>query len=356
MSTLAVAYLRYRNPISVDHVFMPVLNMLRRDYPSKSEVRFLLDKQKIQPETHLIFRDDVSDELLLRSRLILVNHHVSPFYYCTDAVYDYRPFQFGAARLPNHCQLIMFPMGSCAALVADCYRSPMANYANVNCLRVYELLHAAILFKNCNFLDVPQDTLHLIMDYQMLVFLEQHLGPLNVGERSILYDTLIHAMFDLNELTLPEILRREFKLLRADNGRHLVRIAQCCFPMAVTRFISFEFAQLALEQFAAEHGCDFIMLLGTSTHPKGGLVIKQLGLIPLDALRHVEDRRLFDHLIINMNASSDPLLAIEPYRGLNFMQGAFYFLNAWNIQFNDMLNLMQRIIYHWVSENLQEPN
>lgn len=356
MSTLAVSYLRYRNPISVQHIYMPVLNMLRRDYPSKSEVRFLLGKQNIQPETHLIFRDDVSDELLLRSRFILVNHHVSPFHYCTEVVYDYRPYQCEAARLPNYCQRIMYPMRSCAALIAECYRSPIANHANVHCLRVFELLHAAILLQNCNFADVPPDRLPLIKDYQMLVFLEQHLGELNAGQRCILYDTLIHAMFDLNELTLPEILRREFKLLRANNGRHLVRIAQCCFPMAVTRFISFEFSQLALQQFAAEHSCDFIMLLGTSTHPKSGLVIKQLGLIPLDALRHVEDRRLFDHLIINMNASSDPLLAMEPYRGLNFMQGAFYFLNVWNIQFYDMLHLMQRIIYHWVSEKIYEPN
>lgn len=355
VSTLAMAYLRYRNPISQQHIYMPVLNMLRRDYPSKSEVRFLLSKQSILPETHLIFRDDLSEDLLLRSRFILVNHHVSPFHYRAEEVYDYRPFQCEAARLPQYCQRIMVPMNSCAALIAERYESPVYNYANVLSVRVFELLHAAILVQNSNFAQYAPDKLPLMRDYQLLLFLEKHLGELNTLQRNILYDTLINAMFDLNELTLPEILRREFKLLRANNGTRLVRIAQCCFPMAVTRFISFEFSQLALQQFAIEHSCDFIILLGTSTQPKCGLVIKELGLIPLDALRHVEDRRLFDHMIINMNASSDPLLAMEPYRDLNFMHGAFFFLNVWNIQFYDMLQLLQRIIFNWVSEKIYLP-
>ncbi|XP_030563294.1 exopolyphosphatase PRUNE1-like isoform X1 [Drosophila novamexicana] len=355
VSTLAIAYLRYRNPGTLQHNYMPVLNMLRRDYPSKSEVRFLLDKQHIKPDRHLVFRDDVPEELLLRSRFILVNHHVSPFHYCTEEVYDYRPYQCEAARLPIYCQRIMHPMRSCAALITERYDSPIYNYANVRCLRVFELLHAALLLQNSNYAQYTPEQLPNVRDYQLLVYLEKQLGQLDTPQRTILYDTLVSAMFDLNELTLPQILRREFKLLRANNGSHLVRIAQCCFPMAVTRFISFEFAQLAIQQFAAEHSCDFIMLLGTSMQPKGGLVIKELGLIPLDSLRDVEDRRLFDHMIINLSAAVEPLLALEPYRGLNFMQGAFFFINVWNVQFYDMLYLMQRVIYNWVSEDKFSP-
>ncbi|XP_023174427.1 exopolyphosphatase PRUNE1-like [Drosophila hydei] len=351
VSTLAIAYLRYRNPGTLQHNYMPVLNMMRRDYPSKSEVRFLLDKQHITPERHLVFRDDVPEDLLLRSRFILVNHHVSPFHYCTEEVYDYRPYQCEAARLPIYCQRIMHPMRSCAALITERYDSPIYNYANVRCLRVFELLHAALLLQNSNFAMHPLDQLHNVRDYQLLVYLEKQLGQLEIPQRTILYDTLVNAMFDLNELTLPQILRREFKLLRANNGIHLVRIAQCCFPMAVSRFISFEFAQLALQQFASEHGCDFIMLLGTSMQPKGGLVIKELGLIPMDSLRDTEDRRLFDHMIINLSAAVEPMLALEPYRGLNFMQGAFFFINVWNVQFYDMLHLVQLIIYNWVSKD-----
>lgn len=333
---------------------MPVLNMLRRDYSSKSEVRYLLGKQSILPETHLIFRDDLSEDLLLHSYFILVNHHVSPFHYRAMEVYDYRPFQCEAARLPQYCQRIMFPMHSCSAIIAECYENSAFNSANVLSVRAFELLHAGILLQNCNFAPYPADKLPLERDYQLLLYLEKHLGELNSLQRNILYETLIEAMFDLNDLTLPEILRREFKLLRANNGSRLVRIAQCCFPMAVTRFISFEFSQLALQQFALEHSCDFIILLGTSSQPENGLVIKELGLIPLDALRHVEDRRLFDHMIINLNASSEPLLAMEPYRGLDFMQGAFFFINVWNIQFYEMLQLLQRIIFNWVSEKVYQ--
>ncbi|TDG41376.1 hypothetical protein AWZ03_012203 [Drosophila navojoa] len=351
VSTLAIAYLRYRNPGTLHHNFMPVLNMMRRDYASKTEVRFLLAKQSITPDRHLVFRDDVPEELLLRCRFILVSHHVSPFHYCTEEVYDFRPYQCEAARLPIYCQRIMHPMRSCAALIIERYDSPIYNYVNVRCLRVFELLHAGLLLQNCNFMMDPIDQLHTVRDYQLLLYLEKHLGQLEMSQRAQLYDALINAMFDLNELTLPQILRREFRLLRANNGIHLVRVAQCCFPMAVTRFISFEFAQLAVQQFAAEHNCDFIMLLGTSVHPMGGLVVKELGLIPMDSLRDVEDRRLFDHMIINLNASIEPMLALEPYRGLNFMQGVFFFVNVWNVQFQDMMQLLQSIVFNWVSKD-----
>ncbi|ALC48250.1 pn [Drosophila busckii] len=351
VSTLAIAYLRFRNPGNLQHHFMPVLNMLRRDYATKTEVRFLLDKQQITPERHLVFRDDVPEELLLRCRFILVNHHVSPFHYCTEEVYDYRPYQCEAARLPIYCQRIMHPMRSCAALITERYDSTVYNYANVRCQRIFELLHAALLLQNCNYAQHAPEELPLVRDYQLLLFLEKQLGELQPLQRTMLYETLATAMFDLNDLTLPQVLRREFKLLRANNGSHLVRIAQCCFPMAVTRFISFEFAQLALQQFAAEHNCDFILLLGNSIQAKGDLVIKELGLIPLDALRNIEDRRFFDHLIINLNSSMDPILGLEPYRGLDFMHGAYFFVNVWHIQYCDMLHLMQRITYNWVAED-----
>ncbi|XP_062140653.1 protein prune homolog 2-like [Drosophila sulfurigaster albostrigata] len=351
--TLAVAYLHYRNPGTLKHNYMPVLNMLRRDFPSKSEVRFLLEQQQITADHHLVFRDDVPEELLLRSRYILVNHHVSPFHYCTEEVYDYRPYQCEAARLPIYCQRVMHPMHSCAALIVERYDSAIYNYANIQCPRVYELLHAALLLQNNNFAQYSSEKqLEEVRDYQLMLYLEKKLGVLQAPQRSILYGALVAAMFDLNELTLPQILRREFKLLRANNGSHLVRIAQCCFPMAVTRFISFEFAQLALQQFGSEHNCDFILLLGTSMRPKGALAVKELALIPLDALRNLQDRRFFDHLIVNLNDAEQPFLGLDPYRGLHFMQGAFFFLKAWNIQFYDMLHLVQRIIYHWVSEYL----
>jgi len=351
VSTLAIAYLRYRNPGRLQHNYIPVLNMLRRDYPSKTEVRFLLDRQQITAERHLVFRDDVPEELLLRSRFILVNHHVSPFHYCTEEVYDYRPYQCEAARLPIYCQRMMYPTNSCAALIIERFDSPIYNYRKEHSLRVYELLHAALLWQNNNFVQYPIDQLPQVRDFQLLQSLEEHLGKLEVPQRTILYDTLVTAHFDLNDLTLPQVLRREFKLLRANNGSHLVRIALCSFPMAVSRFISFEFSQLALQHFAAENSCDFIVLLGTSIQPTGGFGIKEMALIPLDALREMEDRRLFDHLIINLNATINPFLNLEPYRFLDFMQGAFFYLRSENIQYYDMLNLMQRIIYNWVEHD-----
>ncbi|EDW82106.1 uncharacterized protein Dwil_GK25312 [Drosophila willistoni] len=353
VSTLAVAYLRFKNRGRLEHSFLPVLNMMRRDYPTKTEVCFLLDQHRITPDCHLVFRDDVPECLLLRCRFILVNHHVSPFHYCVEEVYDYRTFQSEAARLPIYCQRIMHPMRSCAALITECYASTRYNYARAYCPMVLDLLHAAILMQNHNFVQIPKSTLRNVRDYQMMQFLEKHLGKLRPRHRATLCKTLVKILFDLSALTLPQILRREFKILRATNGLRLVRIAQCCFPMAVTRFISYEFAQMALQEFAAEHDCDYIILLGTSMHPRGGgLGIKELGLIPLDGLHDVEGRRIFEHLIINLTAAVNPLLSLKPHCHLDFMQGAFFFLNVWNIGFYDVLQLMQQILYDWVSEDI----
>ncbi|XP_068141390.1 exopolyphosphatase PRUNE1-like isoform X2 [Drosophila tropicalis] len=121
VSTLAIAYLRFKNRGLLEHSFLPVLNMLRRDYPTKTEVRFLLEQHRITQDGHLVFRDDVPECLLLRCRFILVNHHVSPFHYCAEEVYDYRAFQGDAARLPIYCQRVMYPMRACASLITERY-------------------------------------------------------------------------------------------------------------------------------------------------------------------------------------------------------------------------------------------
>ncbi|XP_001991757.2 uncharacterized protein LOC6564643 [Drosophila grimshawi] len=350
-STLAIAYLHFRNRGIFKHKILPVLNMLRCDYASKTEVKFLLEKRSINAETHLVFRDDVPGDLLQCSRFILVNHHVSPFHYCSEEVYDYRPYQCEAARLPIYCQRIMHPMRSCAAIVTERYLSRIYNSSNVQCLFVFELLHAALLLQN-NFFEYTLEQLSEMRDFHMLLYLEKQLGILDMPKRTILRDTLVRAMFNLDELTLPQILRREFKLMCAKNENYFVRIAHCCFPMAVTRFISYEFAEQALRELGAENKLNFIMLLGTSTQQKGGLGIKEIGIIPLDALRAVGDRRLFDHLIINLNAADQPLLSLEPYRGLDFMRGAFFIIDECNIKFYDILSLMQRIIYDFISKTI----
>ncbi|XP_030381974.1 exopolyphosphatase PRUNE1-like isoform X2 [Scaptodrosophila lebanonensis] len=351
-STLAIAYYHHRNRGPTGHIFMPVLNMLRRDYPTKSEVRFVFSKHGIEPETHLVFRDDVPEVVMLRARFILVNHHVSPFHYNVEKVYDYRPLQLEAARLPIYCQRIMHPTVSCAALIAERYTNANLNFSGVRCPIVFEMLHSAILLQNCNFVQ-SEEQAQSLRDYQMLSVLEQNLDPKMEEQRDSLYNSLVYAVFNMNHLTLPQVLRRQFKLLRATNGLRLIRVGQCCFPMAVSRFISYENANVAIQQFANEHGCDYLLILGTSIRYGGGLGVKEMGLIPVDGLRDVETRRLFDHIIINLNAAHNPLLCMEAHRDLDFMQGAFYFLNTWKITFYDILQLMQRILYDWLSEDVR---
>ncbi|KAH8339369.1 hypothetical protein KR074_006213, partial [Drosophila pseudoananassae] len=353
VSTLAIAYLRYCNKGCLPHLYAPVLDMQRRDFPVKTEVCFLLSKQGIKPETHLIFRDDLPQELLMKSRFILINHHVSPFYFGAEEVYDYRSFQSQAARLPTYCQRVMYPVRSCAALAAARYADSMSNSASVRCAQVFELLHAALLLANRNFMTIPVAKLLSLQDYRMMHFLERYLGKLRDDQRTTLYNTLVNLIFDMRHLTLPQILRREFKILKAtrfiQDEKITLRVVQCCFPMALTRFIAFENAELAIREFAVHFGCNFVLMLGTSMRPGGSLVVKELALIPVDGLIELEHRRFFDHLIINLCAANNPQLDLEPYRNLDFMQGGFFFVNAWNIGFYIVLNLLQRAVYDFIA-------
>lgn len=354
VSTLAIAYLRYCNKGCLPHFYVPVLDMQRSDFPVKTEVCFLLAKQGIRAETHLTFRDDLAEELLLKSRFILINHHVSPFHYCAEEVYDYRSFQSEAARLPTYCQRVMYPVRSCAALAAARYANSMSNYASVRCVQVFELLHAALLLTNRNFKTIPVAKLRFFQDYRMMHFLERYLGKLRDDQRTILYNTLVRSIFDLSHLSLPQILRREFKIVKASryikDDIRTMRMLQCCFPMALTRFIAFENAEMAIREFAGHFGCSFVLMLGTSIRPGGSLVVKELAVIPVDGLIELEHRRFFDHLIINLCAANKPQLDLEPYRNLDFMQGGYFFVNAWNIYYYTVLDLLQRICYDFITD------
>ncbi|KAH8274473.1 hypothetical protein KR026_002145, partial [Drosophila bipectinata] len=357
VSTLAIAYLRYCNKGGLPQFYAPVLDMQRKDYPVKTEVCFLLGKQGIKPEIHLIFRDDLPEELLLKSRFILINHHVSPFHFGTEEVYDYRSFQSQAARLPTYCQRVMYPVRSCAALAAARYSNSMSNSASVRCIRVFELLHAALLLTNRNFITIPVAKLCHLQDYRMMLFLERYLGKLKDHQRTILYNSLVNSIFDMRHLTLPQILRREFKILKTTRYmkgvKSTLRVVQCCFPMALTRFIAFENAELAIREFAAHFGCSFVLMLGTSIRPGGSLVVKELAVIPVDGLIDLEHRRFFDHLIINLCAANKPQLDLEPYRNLDYMQGGFFFVNAWNVGPYTVLDLLQRAAYDYITEGGQ---
>ncbi|XP_012585665.1 PREDICTED: protein prune homolog [Condylura cristata] len=106
-----------------EEVFVPVLNIERRELPLRGDSVFFLRKMHI-PESLLIFRDEIDLHALHRAgrlSLVLVDHHVLPRHDAAleDAVVevlDHRPVE---QRHCPPCPITVELVGSCATLVAE---------------------------------------------------------------------------------------------------------------------------------------------------------------------------------------------------------------------------------------------
>ncbi|XP_022215109.2 exopolyphosphatase PRUNE1-like [Drosophila obscura] len=351
MSTLALAYYRYRTKKSTFEHYVPMLNMRRRDFETKTEVAFMLNKWNIYAPHHLLFRDDIKIQIMKQCHYILVNHHVSSFNCRVVECYDHRPFRSDEVPLPVGCRrdLSLLPMRSCAGMITALYKN-----AAMECQVLYDLLRTALLIANCNFVQVLPEKLCEVPDLEMLKYLETYIlgKPMEPDERALDYQKLINSMFDGQTLNLDKLLRREFKVLRASDGQLTRRLVFTSFPMALTMLVNLSRAQMAVAHFGHEQAADFILLVSTAPGlaENETMAVQQLGLISMDGLRDLDSRRLFDHMVINLNASADPMIILNPFPKLDFMQGAFYRLDKLDKSVHEVLRLVERIMYHWAED------
>ncbi|XP_017156194.1 uncharacterized protein LOC108164786 [Drosophila miranda] len=351
ISTLAVAYYRYRTKKSTFDHYVPMLNMRRLDFAANKEVDQLLRKWDIEEAQHLLFRDDFKREILMQCRYILVNHHVSPFNNLVVELYDHRPLRFREAALPRDCQcdFSILPMRSCAGMITALYKK-----ASMESSIVFELLRTALLMANSNFVLVPPITLGEVPDFQMLKHLETSIRDKAVvpEERANAHQEITDSVYKSGVLGLSEIIRREFKLLQTSNGKVMRNVLFTSFPWALSTLVTFSEAAQVIQTFGKEQAADFVLMLSTTpgTGVYGPKPVYQLGLLPMDGVHDRKSRRLFEHMVVNLNLSVDPMLNLEPFSKCDFTHGAFYNLGKLDNTVPDVLHLVELILYHWAEK------
>ncbi|XP_073178581.1 exopolyphosphatase PRUNE1 isoform X1 [Lepidochelys kempii] len=211
VSALALAYYLAKTSLESRAAFVPVLNIPRSEFPLRTESAFLLQEQQI-PDSCLIFRDEIDLHALHRAGLLsltLVDHHILP---SGDAaleeavieVIDHRPLE----REPR-CRVTAELVGSCATLVTERIVQGPAELLD---RQTAALLLGTILLDCVNM--TPEAGKVTPKDSQYVALLESKFPDLPA--RSILFEALQTAKFDVSGLTTDQMLRKDLKALSSD--------------------------------------------------------------------------------------------------------------------------------------------
>ncbi|XP_075763216.1 exopolyphosphatase PRUNE1 [Pelodiscus sinensis] len=251
VSALALAYYLAQTSVQSKAAFLPVLNIPRAEFPLRTESTFLLREQQI-PDRCLIFRDEIDLHALHRAGLLsltLVDHHMLP---SGDAaleeavveVIDHRPLE----REPG-CSVTAELVGSCATLVTErILRGPPELLDR----QTAALLHGTILLDCVNM--TPEAGKVTPKDAQYVALLESRFPDLPV--RSVLFEALQTAKFDVSGLTTDQMLRKDLKALSSDG---LVLAISALYVM--------------LEAFLQRPGLQQDLCAFCQRHGYGGLVV-----------------------------------------------------------------------------------
>ncbi|XP_061462814.1 exopolyphosphatase PRUNE1 isoform X2 [Rhineura floridana] len=210
VSALALAYFFAKTTPESNGVFVPVLNIPRSEFPLRTESTFLLKEQHVS-ESSIIFRDEINLATLHQAGLLsltLVDHHVLP---SGDAalekavveVIDHRPME--RERGPP-CRVTAELVGSCATLVTErILQSP----AQVLDRQTAALLHGTIVLDCVNM--APEAGKVTPKDIYYASLLESRFPDLPL--RSVIFEALQNAKFDVSGLTTAQMLRKDLKAL-----------------------------------------------------------------------------------------------------------------------------------------------
>uniref|UniRef100_A0A8C4YDP0 Prune exopolyphosphatase 1 n=1 Tax=Gopherus evgoodei TaxID=1825980 RepID=A0A8C4YDP0_9SAUR len=198
------------------------------------------------PDTCLIFRDEIDLHALHRAgslSLTLVDHHILP---SGDAaleeavieVIDHRPLE----REPR-CRVTAELVGSCATLVAERIVQGPAELLD---RQTAALLHGTIILDCVNM--TPEAGKVTPKDTQYVALLESKFPDL--PERSVLFEALQTAKFDVSGLTTDQMLRKDLKVLSSDG----LVLAISAVYVTLEAFLQRPGLQQDLCAFCQQHG------------------------------------------------------------------------------------------------------
>ncbi|XP_025030589.1 exopolyphosphatase PRUNE1 isoform X2 [Python bivittatus] len=256
VSALALAYFLAKTSPDSKAAFIPVLNIPRVDFPLRTESTFLLQQQRI-PENLLIFRDEIDLAALHQAGLLsltLVDHHILPRDAALGAavveVVDHRPLE---RRRAPPCRVTAELVGSCTTLVTE--RILQGPVRTLNS-QVAALLYGTILLDCVNMAAeagkvTPKDTHYVSLLESMFPELQT---------RSLVFDALQRAKFDVSGLTTEQMLRKDLKSL-AGKG---TAVAISAIYVALQDFLHRPGLEQDLGAFCRQRGYDVLIAMTIS--------------------------------------------------------------------------------------------
>lgn len=312
--------------------FLPVLNIPKRDFPLKTEVRHLFKEYNIGEEV-LTFRDELNEDFMKRNTFVLVDHHVSPWLEKCVEIFDHRPKDKDVV-IPNKCEVHIDLVGSCATLIAELYikAKMLGDGEKVN---LY-LLRSTIVLDTVNFSESAARATP--KDIEICSVLENALYQFGeLKERDVLFESLVKARSDVSSLTASQLLRKDLKILISSKDVN-IKIAIPGFPLPVQQFIMKPNAESAIKEFASEMKCSVVFLMGMYVHPADGSVHRDFGVINID------NSHLSELIEKSLIVTDELKLLAESYKECNFMEGSFYKQNNIRITRKHIIPIIKNII------------
>uniref|UniRef100_UPI00398F6118 protein prune homolog 2-like isoform X2 n=1 Tax=Pristiophorus japonicus TaxID=55135 RepID=UPI00398F6118 len=296
VSALAYAYFLYKTH-PTDHLYVPVLNIQRSEFPLHTEVVFILQQLNIS-DSSLIFRDEIDLHLLNREEkltLTLVDHNM--------LTSDDKALETAIVKIIDHheqerlhsaqCEIVLEPVGSCTTLIVSEILQKAPELLN------QQLTH---LFRGAIILDCVNMTSEAgkvtLKDEEMIAALEQRFP--DVPAQREVFDALQQAKFDVSGLNTEQILLKDLKELSEGD----TKLAISTVYMTLEDFLSRPNLIDDFKIFTGRHGYDILVLM-TIFLSEGGETTRQVAI-------YTDNDELCNRICNTLEECQNPCLQLEP--------------------------------------------
>ncbi|XP_060778359.1 exopolyphosphatase PRUNE1 isoform X1 [Neoarius graeffei] len=233
---------------------VPVLNIPRAEFPLRSDNTFLLRESGLSQD-YLLFRDEVDLHSLQNLAITLVDHNVLPEAdrSLENAVVEVIDHHRLERTLSPSCPVTIETVGSCATLVTERIVQKAPELLDQ---QVAQLLYGTIITDCVNM--APEAGKVTPKDSQYVILLESRFPKL--PPRSILFQSLQNAKFDVSGLTTEQMLLKDMKI--ASGGE--LRLAVSVIYMTLEAFLQRECLQQELCEFCHKYNYNLVVAMTIS--------------------------------------------------------------------------------------------
>ncbi|KAK3552035.1 hypothetical protein QTP70_031573 [Hemibagrus guttatus] len=253
MSALTFAYFLSKT-FDSRKAAVPVLNIPRAEFPLRSDCSFLLRESGLSQD-YLLFRDELDLHNLQNLAITLVDHNILPEADRTleDAVVEVIDHH-RLERTPSPlCPITVETVGSCATLVTERIVQKAPELLDQ---QVAQLLYGTIITDCVNM--APEAGKVTPKDSQYVIYLESRFPKL--PPRSILFQSLQNAKFDVSGLTTEQMLLKDMKTVSGGD----LRLAVSVVYMTLEDFLQRECLQKELCEFCHKYNYNLVVVMTIS--------------------------------------------------------------------------------------------